>query len=254
MRRPQCGVVRHRMLANLRVRPGWSVGPGPPRIIICSCECVWQRDAHPSGDPRSNRLSVAAAAPAVRSPAGIADCSTPSTRVTSPYRIRGVRVSVFASSKLGVRGNALLVDRRCVERRSHRGGDTADHAVPDQLLVVELDVRGAESNHVDDVETPIGLHQRHRTIVVVWVHEPESSHDEAPHLVGVTSIKAPGRAPPNSYVPGRRLEFHIDCSPTRNQLEADRPPPDPAAPPGQSTSGGDLSERREPGGQFRSRR
>ncbi len=104
-------------------------------------------------------------------------CSAPSTPVTSPDSVGGVRVAVFASSKVGVRGDALLVDRRGVKRRSHRGGDTADDEVPDHLLVVELDVRGAESNHVDDVETPIGLHERHRTIMIVWVHEPESAHD-----------------------------------------------------------------------------
>jgi hypothetical protein len=40
-----------------------------------------------------------------------ADRSTPSTPVTSPDPVGGVRVAVFASSKVGVRGDALLVDR-----------------------------------------------------------------------------------------------------------------------------------------------
>lgn len=131
---------------------------------------------HRLGWPRPNRLSVASAARAIASPVVTAACSAPSAAVTSPDVVGGVRVAVFASAKVGVGGDPFLVDRRGIERRSHRGGDTADDAIPDHLLVVELDNRGPESNHVDDVETPIGLHERHRTIMIVWVHEPESVH------------------------------------------------------------------------------
>ena len=94
--------------------------------------------------PRSNRLSVAAAARTVGPPVVTADCSTASTPVASPDVVGGVRVAVSASAKVGVRSDALLLERRGVERRRHRGGDAADDEVPDHLLVVELDVRGAE--------------------------------------------------------------------------------------------------------------